>query len=609
MKKHILFVLYLFSLALLAQEENQIDSVIFSVKKMKELSIGHPLVSLSHEFGQTVGEDISTQTGAYFKEYGKGMLSSITYRGLGAAHTGVFFEGIPVNSSLNGQVDFNLLYPDGFNEIQFRTGGGGATFGSGAVGGSLHLDNELKYNKGISGNIRQEIASFDTYGTHLDAQFSDQKNALKASLYRLSSNNDYDYSYNHKEYKIQNGKVETVATNVTYQRKIDKKNYLKLAMNYVLADRQLMESFGSTSHQKQKDANHNNVLSWMYSGKKYSHKLSQALLYTKYQYYPNQNFAEYDFGKTKDWVTKYDATYALSSKIDIGAIGQFKHVKGEGSNIGNPTLEEGFLSFYGRYHGKHIKQSLTFSKGVSSDFEIPVTFDYGIEWNFKPVTLHGNITTNYRTPTFNDLYWEPGGNLDLKSEEGWATEIGAAFERTISKQWNIKLQSNGFYSNFTNWIVWLPDANQGGLFSPINIRDVESYGVEWFSDIQYKQSTWELQWNMNYTFLESIDEDTDKQLIYTPKHKVNNQLQCKKGKSIIKVKHQFVDEIYTSSDNQNQLASFNIWDVLLGYTLPLKSINTEIQAGIHNLFDEEYQLVLGRAMPKRNYSIQFNINF
>lgn len=609
MKKYKLFVLYFLTLFLSAQEENYIDSVVLSVKKIKELSIGHPLISLSHNFGESIGDAISTQTGAYFKEYGNGMLSSITYRGLGASHTGVFFEGISINSNLNGQVDFNLLYPEGFNDIQFRTGGGGATFGSGAVGGSLHLDNELKYDKDSDINVTQKVASFDTYGTYLSAQVSNKKSALKASLYQLVSSNDYDYSYNNKEYTIQNGETEVMTTNVTYQQKIGKKNDVKLAMNYGLADRELMESLGAASNQKQKDKNHNTVLSWLYSDTKYSHKLSQALLYNEYQYYPNQDFLEYDFGQTKDWVTKYDATYALSSKFHLGIIGQFKHVKGEGSNIGNATLNDGFISFYGQHYGKSIKQSLTFSKGFSSDFEIPFTFDYGVEWLLNPITLHGNITTNYRTPTFNDLYWNPGGNPDLKSEDGWATEIGASFEKTLNKYWNIKLQSNGFYSNFTNWIIWLPDANQGGLFSPINIRDVESYGTEWFSTLQYQQNNWGLEWNANYTFVESLDQATDRQLIYTPKHKLNNQLQLNKGKSNVKIKHQFVDTIYTSSDNNNQLHSFNLWDVLLEYKIPVKSINTKVQAGVHNLFDEEYQLVLGRVMPKRNYSIQFNINF
>ena len=104
-----LFLIIFFNVFLIAQENNQIDSVVFNAKKIKDISIGHGLVEIKHDYGSSLGDDLSIQTGAYFKEYGNGMLSSISYRGLGAAHTGVFFEGIPINSGLTGQTDFNLI--------------------------------------------------------------------------------------------------------------------------------------------------------------------------------------------------------------------------------------------------------------------------------------------------------------------------------------------------------------------------------------------------------------------------------------------------------------------------------------------------------------------
>ncbi|APD08031.1 vitamin B12 transporter BtuB [Flavobacteriaceae bacterium UJ101] len=607
--KNSTFLIIFLSFFVAAQEQNQIDSVVLSAKKIKEISIGHPLIHIEHDFGQSLGDDLSIQTGAYFKEYGNGMLSSISYRGLGAAHTGVFLEGIPINSGLTGQTDFNLLYPEGFNTIEFRTGGGGATFGSGAVGGSVHLNNELAYNKDFKGEISQKIASFDTYATNLGTSFSDDQNALKVNMYRLTSNNDYDYIYNNEEYTIENGAVETLITNLAYQRKINDRNHLKLSLNYALADRQLMESVGATSNQKQKDTNYNSVLSWMYTNKKYAHKLSQAFLFSEYQYFPNQDVSNYDFGRTENWVTKYDGSYKLTSKINLGAIGQFKHTKGKGSNIQEPSLDEGFVSVYGQYRYENLKQSLTVSKGVSSEFEIPFTLDYGIELNLKPIKLHGNITTNYRNPTFNDLYWVPGGNPNLKAEDGWATELGVEYDRLLSDRLYLNFRSNGFYSKFNDWIVWLPDVNQGGIFTPINIRNVESYGVELFSQLGYKIGLFEIDWKANYTFLKSLDEERNKQLIYTPKHKLNNQLQFKRENGFVQIQHQFVDEIYTSSDNLNKLDAFNLIDASIGYNLKINKIKTAIQVGVHNILDEEYQLILGRAMPKRNYSIQFNINF
>ncbi|MFV0530293.1 MAG: TonB-dependent receptor domain-containing protein [Flavobacteriales bacterium] len=607
--KNSVFLVIFGGIFLSAQEKNQIDSVILSTKKVQEISIGHPVVHIEHDFGQSLGDDLSIQTGAYFKEYGNGMLASISYRGLGAVHTGVFWEGIPINSGLTGQTDFNLLYTEGFNSVDFRTGGGGATFGSGAVGGSVHINNELNYTEKFKGEINQKTADFSTYATHLGVEVSDSRNALKATMYRLTSDNNYDYTYNKKNYTIENGTVEILTSNVTYQRKINNKNNIKLALHYALADRQLMESVGTTSNQKQKDINYNSVLSWLFTDKKYSHKLSQAFLYSKYQYFPDQYLDDYDFGETENWITKYDGSYKLSSKIKLGVLGQFKYSEGTGSNIGSRDLSEGFISIYGQHRYKKIKQSLTVSKGILSEFKIPFTFDYGIELNLKPIKLHGNITTNYRTPSFNDLYWIPGGNLNLKAEDGWATELGFEFQSEIENSFHFNFRTNVFYSKFNDWIVWQPDVNQGGLFSPVNIKNVESYGIELFSKIHYSWSIFNLEWNTNYTFLKSMDEEKDKQLIYTPKHKLNNQLQLKIKNSSLQVQHQFVDDIYTSSDNLNRLEHFNLVDAFVGYYFKISELKISTRIGVNNIFNEEYQLISGRAMPKQNYFIQININF
>ncbi len=602
-------LVFLLSLFVNAQEINEVDSVILKVNKLDDVSTGHTVISIDNNFGHSLGSDLSTQTGVYFKEYGNGMLSSISYRGLSTSHTGVYFEGIPINSTLNGQTDFNLIYPNGFNSINFRTGGGGATFGSGAVGGSLHLHNNLKFNKGFKGFVKQTIGSFNTYGTQIGTQYSDNNNALKADFYRLYSKNDYKYNYNNQEYTVKNGEVETRVTNLVYNRKINTKNNLKLALNYAIADRDLIEMIGYTSDQKQKDNNYNNVISWLYNSDKYEHKLSQAFLYNKYKYFMNKDMEDFDYGQTESWITKYEGSYKLNSFLKLGLIGQFSYLNGEGTNIDEPSLSDSFLSAYFQYKRTNLKQILTLSKGLSSKFDIPFTIDYGIEHRIGLLKLHGNLTTNYRNPTFNELYWNIGGNPDLKPEQGWSSEIGVEYKTRVFNALDIKLQTNGFYSEFNDWIMWLPNTDKNGLYSPINIRNVKSYGIEFFTNLEYDFNTLNLNLNSNYTYLESIDDKTNSQLTYTPKHKLNNQLQARIANGFLNLRHQFIDEVYTNTDNTNKLQSFNLFDASIGYDLNIFQSNTILELSVNNIFDEEYQLILGGPMPKRNYRIQFNINF
>ena len=43
----------------------------------------------------------------------------------------------------------------------------------------------------------------------------------------------------------------------------------------------------------------------------------------------------------------------------------------------------------------------------------PFTFSAGAEYIFfKWLSAKGNVSKVYRVPTLNDLYWNPGGNID-----------------------------------------------------------------------------------------------------------------------------------------------------------------------------------------------------
>lgn len=42
------------------------------------------------------------------------------------------------------------------------------------------------------------------------------------------------------------------------------------------------------------------------------------------------------------------------------------------------------------------------------------------------VVLKASAARNYRYPTLNDLYFQPGGNPDLRPEQGWTFDAGAS---------------------------------------------------------------------------------------------------------------------------------------------------------------------------------------
>jgi len=79
----------------------------------------------------------------YFKENGIGGASSPSFRGTTASQTAVIWNGININSQTSGQTDFNAINSLSFNNITIKAGGGSVLYGSSAIGGSIHLNNDL----------------------------------------------------------------------------------------------------------------------------------------------------------------------------------------------------------------------------------------------------------------------------------------------------------------------------------------------------------------------------------------------------------------------------------------------------------------------------------
>ena len=84
---------------------------------------------------------VSRLSSLYIKSYGA--LATPSFRGTTSSHTLVLWNGIPINSNANGLADFSSIYPFNFSNIKLYHGGNSSVFGSGAIGGSIHLNTSL----------------------------------------------------------------------------------------------------------------------------------------------------------------------------------------------------------------------------------------------------------------------------------------------------------------------------------------------------------------------------------------------------------------------------------------------------------------------------------
>ncbi len=106
--------------------------------------------------------------------------------------------------------------------------------------------------------------------------------------------------------------------------------------------------------------------------------------------------------------------------------------------------------------------SLPFIYSVSSNVKIKYGFD-----------VYANYSTNYRMPTLNELYYNPGGNIDLKPEKSKNIESGFHYLKNYH-QHTLNISSAFYKRKVDNWIAWYGNA----ILTPHNIQQVESKGLE-----------------------------------------------------------------------------------------------------------------------------------
>jgi iron complex outermembrane receptor protein len=137
---------------------------------------------------------------------------------------------------------------------------------------------------------------------------------------------------------------------------------------------------------------------------------------------------------------------------------QYNEAEGFGSGIQNPKRNAANLSLLYRnvnlekfYWELGAKQD--FVEGYKSPFLFSASAKYLVnKWYQSSI----NISRNFKAPTFNDLYWEPG-NRDLIPET-YQAEMSHYFS-----YYNFKLGITPYYIKMTDMIQWVPVTLPSGL--------------------------------------------------------------------------------------------------------------------------------------------------
>ena len=537
----------------------------------------------------------------YFKENGLGMVSSPSFRGTTAQQTAVIWNGININSQLNGQTDFNTITTRDFDNITVRAGGGSSIYGSSALGGTVHLNSELQFVNRFQNELQLNYGSYETFGAHYKTMISNGIWSTQISVTHNSSKNDYNYLNTQK--RNENGQFENTSLNASLGYRFSKNHYLKYYSQIFDSDRHFSGTLGAVSKSKYRDYNYRNLVEWDWLLGKITSKLKVAFLGEKYAYFENARTDNFETSKTETALAKQDLVYQITPSILINSILEYTQTKGIGSQIGTNTRQIGaatvlfkqevFRSFSYEFSGR---------KEVTSSYDSPFLFSFGTKNQFgKQYTVVTNFSRNFRMPTFNDLYWDGLGNPNLKPESSYQGELGQHL-----KFKNSSISGTVYYQKIDDLIQWKPNAS--GNWSPSNIAKATSYGAEVVLNWNKKIRNHALDFNANYGYTVSKDALSDKQLVYVPLHKFNSSLAYTFQRITLNYQYLFTGFVFTSSDNSRVLEEYQVSNLGINYDFG-NTTTYKLGFQVGNLWNKNYQTVSQRPMPGRNFNLYLIFNF
>lgn len=628
----ILILLTLFSWQLFAQEDTTdvylIDEVILIDEALeKQAGFKATVLDLERQKGNAnLGQILQEQTTIYIKSYGPGALSTTSFRGTGANHTELSWYGMNLNIPSLGQSDFSTSAIQPFNRVSIFHGAASMNNSLGGFGGSIVLENQIRFEKKSLIDINTAYGSFGQYATGLSWQFGDEHFQSLSYLSLSGAANDFAYLNTmapEEQRDVQRNSDTKQA--LWYQElawNVSDKNQIYLRWWLQGNDRSIPAVISypvqDTSGEYQKDRNARTMLEWRHRIDVSRKFIVRTAFLHQWMRYVDEASHLSSLSRSNGWhqQIRYVDTHFKKVKWRVGLDWTNNNLESDGyennlsefrwhSFIAAETTHKGF-SLHGSLREVFYENEL---KAI-----LPVV---GLEYQFqkyKALHLKANYSKNFRLPTFNDLYWSLGGNPALKAEEGNSWEAGIVWNPSIEKH-QFSSEITYFNTLIDNWILWSP--TNKAYWQAENARQVRSSGIESNMSWQFSQQKHLWRFRLGYAYLNSVNTEVapvfanalDKRLIYVPEHKWSNGLHYAYKTYAVGMQLQYTGKVFIDRNNEVYMPDFTTANFYIEKHIKLKTTAMDLAFRIDNISDVDYQVIANRPMPGRAFYIDLNVHF
>lgn len=545
------------------------------------------------------------------------MHTNVSIRGLAGDEQGrtlVLFDGIPLNTSDEGSVNWNSIHMDNIQRIEVFKGPGSSLYGNNAMGGVINIISKKPLSP-FSVNVSSSYGSLNTWKSNLgiSSRINDKFSVFVSGYYNQSDgfNNipdslrtapDYSVARFMKEggfySKILFCPSKLFNVDIAYDLYKDKRG----------EGEKIEAPEGEYRH-----FNHNRVQTRFYGEKK-------AFSYNLALYFQRQDYFKLDERIKKGAYQRFDVK---SDRDDWGAImhirftgknndfalgGEFKNGSIDGGdhyitspdkvlNKGKMTIISVFaqdeLSLWRKrlwlqlalrydnalFHkgwfearGENVTDFNTYNGKLKSNRWDHFSPRIALRYNPAPaLSAYVSYSQGFRASILDDLCrsgWMWVGpkiaNPELGPEKIENYEIGGTF--WLLK--NLSVSPSFYYAKGKDFLYYVATGEKlwgsMDIYQRQNVSKVEVKGIE--TDIDYTPLTG-MKINLNYSYNNPKVKDftekpelNNKTLTYAPKHQIKGYILWTGGLVDAMVRGRYKTKQYTTEDNASSIAGFSVWD-------------------------------------------------
>lgn len=543
---------------------------------------------------------------------GPGVLATVSARGTGPAHTPIFWQGLNLQSPMNGTIDAALLPSWPGDVLEIRSGGQSAVQSSGAMGGSVLLSTRpFGRFSGWSGSLGGGGGSFGQKNTSASLSFDGEKaSALLRGNWQQADNN-FPFQNTSRigapTERQRNNFGKKLDLQQFNQWNINSRNTLETAVWYLHAFREIPPAMTEAATATwQRDEALRAVATWRNSRNEraqWQHRL--AWLDEKLDFFL-QGATDNSHSRTALASSEYTRILSPAITLKAGLNGSWLQARADGYADSTRWFQQKRAAgtIMTEYRPGRWQLSALARQEWSEGQGAPFTWSLGTQFQLLPsLALRGHLSRNFNLPTFNDRYWRSLGNAELRPEAGYSADLGC----TVQKN-GLSAEMSAFYLLLDDWILWQPGPD--GQFRPGNLRQVRSRGIEGALGWAFhaRRSQWKIrahhqlaQTTNTRVYTASAAGSLGKQLPYTPRQSGGFSIYWQQKNWSAAYLHQWTGGRYTSSDNGRALSGFQSGNMLLKRDFRWRQHRLSLEARMENCWNTAYQIILYRPMPGRSW--------